>query len=100
MIDLLTERVISLRDAAKLLPARRQGKRPTVSCLFRWTTRGCRGVILESVQIGGTRCTSAEALTRFFAALSAPAERQLPPNIARRRQQSDRALRELIEEGL
>jgi hypothetical protein len=31
-------------------------------------TRGVRGVVLESVLIGGARYTSEEALERFFAA--------------------------------
>jgi len=64
-IDLNSEEVISLTEATKLLPRRRGGKRPHVSCLYRWTTVGCRGVVLESLQAGGTRCTSCQALSRF-----------------------------------
>lgn len=70
MIDVLQEDVISLSEAAKWCPRRRAGKRPDVSCLYRWTTTGCKGVVLESVQIGGTRCTSRQALARFFQALT------------------------------
>jgi hypothetical protein len=70
MIDTLSETVFSLTEATKLIPARRGGKKPHVSCLYRWTIGGCRGVVLESLCIGGTRCTSREALQRFFAALS------------------------------
>lgn len=70
MSILISEDLISLPDAAKLLPGRRRGKKPHVSCLYRWTTAGCKGVVLESVQVGGTRCTSREALERFFARLS------------------------------
>ena len=69
-IDPLSETVVSLTTAPKCLPHRRRGKRPHVSCLYRWTTRGCRGVILESLQVGGTRCTSKEALARFFRRLT------------------------------
>lgn len=69
-IDPLSETIVSLTEAARLLPRRRGGKKVHVSCAYRWTTAGCRGVILESIQIGGTRCTSREALARFFAALS------------------------------
>jgi hypothetical protein len=72
------EQLVSLSDAAKLVPARRGGKRPHVSCIYRWTKVGCKGVVLESIQCGGTRCTSKEALIRFFLRLSgkspAPAE--------------------------
>jgi hypothetical protein len=70
MIDLLKETIISLTTAAKQLPARRGGKRPHVSTLYRWSKDGHRGVILETLQCGGTRCTSAEGLARFFTALS------------------------------
>ena len=70
MIDANYESLLSLTEAAKLLPRRRSGKRPHVSCLYRWTTSGCKGVILESIQIGGTRCTSKEALGRFFEGLT------------------------------
>lgn len=70
MIDSTRENLISLTEAAKRLPVRRGGKRPHVSCLYRWTLTGCRGVVLESLSIGGTRCTSAEALQRFFDRLS------------------------------
>jgi hypothetical protein len=62
----LTEELVSLTEATKLLPKRRKGKRPNVATLYRWTTIGVRGIVLESVQVGGTRCTSREALQRFF----------------------------------
>lgn len=70
-IDPLSETLITLADAAKLLPARRGGRRPHLSCLYRWTASGCKGVILESIQVGGTRCTSKEALARFLGRLTA-----------------------------
>ena len=69
-IDPTTETLVSLGEAAKLLPTRRRGKRPHISCLYRWTTAGIRGVVLESLQVGGTRCTSKEALSRFFQRLT------------------------------
>jgi hypothetical protein len=74
MIDPNTETLISLADAAKDLPRRRAGKRPHVSCIYRWTVSGCRGVRLESIQVGGTRCTSREALARFFRLLTGSQE--------------------------
>ncbi|GMU22147.1 MAG: hypothetical protein AMXMBFR13_22350 [Phycisphaerae bacterium] len=70
MIDLSTEQVISLAEAARRLPRRRAGKKAHVSCVYRWTTAGCKGVILESVQVGGTRCTSVEAIQRFIERLT------------------------------
>jgi Protein of unknown function (DUF1580) len=79
-IDPNAESLLCLTEAAKSLPSRRAGKRPHVSCLYRWSTSGCKGMILESIQIGGTRCTSREALARFFAALTQanPTQANLP----------------------
>jgi hypothetical protein len=33
--------------------------------LYRWAKRGLRGVKLETIRVGGTLCTSLEALQRF-----------------------------------
>ncbi len=101
MIDPQTESLVSLTDAARLLPARRGGKRPHVSCLYRWTVSGCRGVVLESIAIGGTRCTSREALSRFFAALTYADGPELPVrSVAKRQQASAAAERELRRLGV
>ena len=70
MIDIESERVISLTEAAEHLPRRRGSKKPHVATLYRWASRGLRGVQLESIPIGGTLCTSAEALQRFFERLA------------------------------
>lgn len=70
MIDLQWESVLTLKNAARIIPPRRAGRKTSTSCLYRWTSVGCRGVILESIQVGGTRCTSSEALARFFSQLS------------------------------
>jgi hypothetical protein len=102
MIDTNRESLISLYEAAKSLPRRRAGKKPHVSCLYRWTTAGCRGVILESVQIGSTRCTSREALARFFGALTTGRPGELPAarSIAERNRAVARAMRELEAAGI
>jgi hypothetical protein len=70
MIDSASETLLSLAQAAGELPRRRRGRKTHVSTLFRWTSAGCRRVVLESIQVGGTRCTSREALQRFFERLS------------------------------
>ncbi len=74
MIDIQKEEVVSFSEAAKRLPRRRAGKKPHVATLYRWASRGLRGSHLETIQIGGTMCTSVEALQRFFGRLSAPTE--------------------------
>jgi hypothetical protein len=106
MIDVSAEQVVSLTEAAKRLPTRRQGKRPNVATLYRWTAIGCRGLILESCQIGGTRCTSVEALQRFFDALTeatgAPQARQASSRIPSRQRQAavEKAERRLAAAGI
>ncbi len=100
MIDPNTEALISLADAAKSCPARRGGKRPHLSCLYRWTVSGCKGIVLESIQIGGTRCTSREALARFFERLTyGGSSSQSYRSPARRQRAADRAAHELVRLG-
>lgn len=71
MIDSTRESLIALADVPPLLPNRRGGRRPHVSCVYRWAQRGCRGIVLETLQCGGTKVTSLEALQRFFEQLTA-----------------------------
>lgn len=66
MIDIGNETLLTLTEAAKRLPTRRGGKRVHPSTLFRWVSHGFRGIRLEYVQVGGTKCTSIEAIERFF----------------------------------
>ncbi len=100
MIDPNTESLLSLTAAAKALPHRRAGKRPHVSCLYRWSTAGCKGVILESIQIGGTRCTSREALARFFEALTYAGSPSTQQTRREKERAAEAAERELIREGV
>ena len=108
MIDISCESVISLSDAAKSLPGRRAGKKPNIATLYRWTTVGCRGVVLEFLQIGATRCTSREAMQRFFDTLTAQADATTAPlntaNLTRlsasRRKQIEAAERRLADAGV
>lgn len=99
-IDPLSETLISLTDAARLLPARRGGKRPHVSCLYRWTVSGCKGVILESLQCGGTRVTSKEALSRFLEALTFGADGSPVRSPLKRHRAAELAVRALEAEGV
>lgn len=58
MIDLSKEHVISLTEATERLPRRPGGKKTHIASIYRWSKQGIRGVILATVQVGGTRCTS------------------------------------------
>ncbi len=108
MIDMQSEQLLSLADATKILPRRRRGARPHVATLFRWTNNGVRGVFLDYLMVGATRCTSIEALQRFFDALTEREEAKLraiitpPPRrwTVTRRKQIEAAKRKLAAAGI
>ena len=101
MIDTQHETLLALADVPSLIPIRRGKKRPHVSCIYRWCTRGLRGVKLESIQVGGTCCTSREALQRFFERLTAVRDGDAAPQrtVGQRRTAVDRANTELEKAG-
>ena len=70
MIDMNAESLIPLRDVPKLLPLRHGGKRIHLSAIYRWISRGIRGVRLDAIKVGGTTYTSSEAIQRFARGLS------------------------------
>lgn len=78
MIDVNCESLLTLTEAAKRLPSRRPGKSPHVATLYRWASRGVRGVVLDTVRIVGTGFTSVEAVGRFSRALT---ERSAVPRV-------------------
>jgi hypothetical protein len=113
-IDTTTERILGFSAAAKKIDRFRMGgdidqeieglhrRKTNISTLYRWSTVGCRGVVLETVQIGATRCTSVEALQRFFEGLSAGGTAVSPAgprSSARRARQSEAAGRALERSG-
>jgi hypothetical protein len=65
MVDIASEKLLTLANAALLRPLRRDGKATHVSTVHRWITTGIRGVKLEAVRIGGTWFTSIQAVQRF-----------------------------------
>jgi hypothetical protein len=86
-INALTEKLRSFAEAASRLPALRGGKSVNPSTVWRWTRRGVRArdgmlVRLESLKVGGTCCTTDEALFRFFHALSADDSQPLAASLA------------------
>ena len=70
MIDIQNEGLLTFAQVARALPPRRQGRPVNASTVHRWVRVGLRGVRLESIQVGGGRCTSIQALQRFFDRLS------------------------------
>ena len=87
--NLLSEECLTFAKAARRLPKVRGNKHPSPSTLYRWATQGRRSrlgriVKLEYVRIGGTNCTSMQALTRFFRNLAddAPSTPSAPSGTA------------------
>ena len=107
-IDIRTEDTRCLTEATKLpcFQNRRNGSRISTSTLWRWSITGCKGVILETVKIGGSRVTSVEAIERFVERLAeveasgrpaVPAPAPLP---AARRKSIDAAKKRLAAAGI
>ena len=67
-----SEDLLSLPQAAAEIKPRRKH----VSTLHRWRLKGVRGIKLETVMVGGHRCTSAQAIERFHQRVTAAADGQ------------------------
>jgi len=78
-IDLRSEPLLSPSEIAALIPRRRAGKRCNVATVYRWMQTGVKGVQLEFLQCGGTRCSSAAAVQRFLDRLTAQVQSDAPP---------------------
>ena len=93
-IDITQERMLSLTAAAKQIPGN-----PSICTIWRWTTRGIKGRLLETVTVGGRRFTSAEAIGRFVTHGVFPAA--APPITTRAQEKRQRQVeRELEAAGL
>lgn len=71
MINIASEDILTPTQACEWLPRRRAGKKTSLSTICRWINAGVAGVRLETIHLGGVRCTSKQALQRFFDAVSA-----------------------------
>lgn len=85
MIDRESENLLTLPQAAQTLPGRKAGKAASSQTLWRWSKVGCKGIVLETIAIGGTAFTSLEALDRFFEAIEAARGKKRPPRETSRR---------------
>jgi len=99
VIDPLEEDLLTMPEAAALLPKRRGGAKVSLTSLWRWSTRGAKGVRLETVRVGSSVYTTRAALRRFIEARSTAAGgavAQVPAPTTRSR----RAMRELEKLGM
>ena len=97
MVDIHSEEIITLSQAARFLPGR-----PHLSTIHRWRLRGIRGVKLETLLVGGRRFTSREALERFCERVTAIANGKSTPQRTNRQRTAavNRANRELDRAGI
>ena len=78
MIDAFNDKLLTMTEAAKQCPKVR-GKRPSTVTMWRWATKGQRGVKLEHVRVGRNMLTTEVALNVFFNGVAnAPAVEREP----------------------
>jgi hypothetical protein len=83
---------ISLKEACKYFPGR-TGEPLCLAAMYRWTTKGCRGVKLRTAQLGAVRCTREEWIEDFFEKLTEKAGTRDPmPTPSSRQQEVEREL--------
>lgn len=97
MIDISREQPIPLAQASRLVPPVRKGRPVSPSTLWRWHSVGILSdagerVRLEVCRIGGSQCTTAEALTRFFVRLSAAEPQTTTTTTGRDHERAERQL--------
>ena len=98
-IDPLSEELLTMSQAAALLPKRRGGSRVAITTLWRWRTRGSKGVRLATVRVGGCVYTTAAALRDFIESQQSGTAAALPAAESPSRR-SRRAMAELERMGL
>jgi hypothetical protein len=107
-VDLDNEEVLSFAQAGRRLPqvrgATATGKGVHPVTLWRWARRGLNGpdgqkVLLEIIRIGGTNCTSVEALERFFNRLQGQQVPLVSHQPQAERKRAARAMEELRKLG-
>jgi hypothetical protein len=95
--NLVSEGLVGLREAAKVIPSYRPGKGTSVSCVLRWITKGVevegRRIRLEALRCGGRWCTSHAAIERFLHAQTPVfLETDTPPPAPRTPRKRERAV--------
>jgi hypothetical protein len=93
------EEFFSLRDVARLLPKRSDGKNIHLNTVYRWATAGLRGVVLETTPMGGRLMTTKDAVSRFFQQLGYARRRQAQPMAETRKRSIEEAKSNLRRDG-
>jgi hypothetical protein len=100
VVDPLSPDTLPLAAAARLLPALRAGKAVSPSTLWRWYAHGLCGVRLAVVRVGGTACTSRQALRQFLAEVEAARRPAASAAVPSQPNAADQASNELAALGI
>ncbi len=84
--------LLTLAQAAKSLPTR-----PNVATIWRWCSRGLRGVVLRTVKVGGRTFVSAGDLDEFLRTLNGQSKSMPSPSRATAKKEAEEYL---LEQGL
>ena len=95
----LADALIPIREAARLFPRRRGDSRVSITTLWRWHTRGSKGIRLNTWLVGGQRYTTAQAVEDFVAARSAAGDATSPQTQSPSKASAN-AMRQLERMGL
>ncbi|TWT69345.1 DUF1580 domain-containing protein [Crateriforma conspicua] len=78
------------------------GERPHPSTIYRWATRGLKGVKLRTAFAGGHRRTTEQWIREFFANITEAVDGEAvdPPTPSNRKREINRAAAELDEAGI
>ena len=66
LIDIRQEPVISMAEATTYVPRRRKGRKVSPGTVYRWASRGIRGVRLETIRIGGIALHERSCVAEVF----------------------------------
>src|SRR5262245_11402929 len=81
MLDISNEDLITLDEAAQLIPVGRCRRLLNLSTIFRWITEGVGGIRLDAIRIGARWLTTEAALQQFARQLTEAALREEPTTL-------------------
>ena len=100
MLPLNPAKFVPIHDVPAMLPVRPNGKRVHISAVYRWASKGVRGVRLQTVRIAGALYTTREAVEDFINAAATPPEAPSVPDRLAEHRQAMASARLALELGL
>lgn len=100
MLPLNPAKFVPLNDVPAMLPVRPNGKRVHISAVYRWASKGVRGVRLQTVRIAGVLYTTREAVEDFINAAALPPSEPHPRDRLAEHRQAVASARLALELGL